>query len=147
MTSDFEQASKHAIKKASVYGDEPVVFIYSIDREKLRQKFISKIFLRMDEVWAQFIYENRSPNYSKLHPYDYVYGGVADGQNLFDLLAEMDNDKLTTGEIDYKYFLEAIANFIYDQLSIHNQDIISQQIVKLERVVKANDKKSEYVPA
>lgn len=147
LTSDFRQASEHAKNKAQSFGKEPIVFIYEIDLPRLRREFTSNIFVKMDAVWAQFIYDNRSPRYSVPHKYDYVYGGVADGQNLFDLLEEMDNDKLNTGKINVEYFLESIARFLYDQLSIHNQEIVNQQIIKLVKVVKAYDKRTEYVPA
>ncbi|WP_223067647.1 DUF3990 domain-containing protein [Paenibacillus caui] len=147
LTSDFTQASKHAVKKAAPVNQEAIVFIYEVDTVRLRKEYNSYILQRMDLVWAEFIYDNRSPQFSKPHTYDYVYGGVADGQNLYDLLAQMDDDKMNTGEIDVEFFLESIAKYLYDQLSIHNQDIVNQGIIKLLRVVKAHDKRTEYIPA
>lgn len=94
LTSDFKQASEHARKKSKTTTHEPIVFIYSINRAALRDLYIGEIFNMMNTAWAEFIYDNRSPNFQKIHTYDYVYGGVADGQNLFDLLDKMDNDKI-----------------------------------------------------
>jgi hypothetical protein len=147
LTSDFQQASKHATKKAANFGTAPVVFVYNIDLARLRAGFKGYILRKMDTVWAQFIYDNRSSKFSIQHSYDYVYGGVADGQNLFDLLDEMDNAKIRVGEIEADYFLDSIAKFLYDQLSIHNQNIVDEKIIELVKVVKAYEQRTEYLPA
>lgn len=94
----------------------------------------------MDKDWAEFIYYNRSTKRWKPHNYDYVIGGVADGQ-LEDLIELMDN-----GNITLDVFYENIAKYAtYDQLSVHNQTIFDHNILTMKRVVIAYEKGKEFV--
>lgn len=137
LTSDFHQASKHAEKRS--FKSSPVVFVFDVNMEELKQ-FNSKIWLTMDREWAGFIYQNRSPKIKVTHHYDYVFGGVADGQ-LDDLIALMDDDI-----IGVDAFYENIAKYAtYDQLSVHNQMIFDYNIIKLVKVVNAYEKGNEFV--
>jgi hypothetical protein len=65
------------------------VFEYEVYLTELR-KYNSKTWVVMDKDWAQFIYQNRTTLDHLMHSYDYVIGGVADGQ-LEDLIELMDN--------------------------------------------------------
>jgi hypothetical protein len=109
LTSDFHQASKHAEKRC-FKNAHPIVFEYEVNLSELR-KYDSKTWVVMDKNWARFIYQNRSTLNHIMHSYDYVIGGVADGQ-LEDLIELMDN-----GNISIEIFYENIAKYgTYDQI-------------------------------
>ncbi|MFD1361281.1 DUF3990 domain-containing protein [Lentibacillus salinarum] len=96
------------------------------------------ILNKMAVKWAKFIYNNRSTIKQYTHHFDYVLGGVADGQ-IFDLVKAVDNG------LDISDFYEEIANYgTYDQLSIHNEKIFTYSIIRLIKVVKAYDKEKLY---
>lgn len=145
LTSDFDQASEQANNKSVDEGDSPIVFVYRLNMQNVREKFKHKMFVKMNEEWAEFIHDNRSRLFQKFHNYDYVFGGVADGKLLFDLLDELDNVKMNHEEINFTLFLESIAKYSYDQLSLHNQEIISEEFIQLIEVVYAYDARTQYV--
>lgn len=139
LTSDFRQASKHATNRCFRENDQPIVFVYKVNISELRS-YNGKVWITMDEAWAQFIYQNRSATTTFNHSFDFVYGGVADGQ-LDDLIEWMDD-----GIIDLSLFYEKIAKYsTYDQLSLHNQNIFGQNILTLDKVVVAYAKGEEYI--
>lgn len=138
LTSDFHQASIHA-EKRSFKDQIPIVFVYEVNLVELK-KCNGQTWVIMDKQWADFIYRNRSTKNHMLHSYDYVTGGVADGQ-LEDLIELMDD-----GIIDIDIFYENIAKYAtYDQLSVHNQLIFDHNIIVLEKVVNAYEKGKEFV--
>lgn len=139
LTSNFIQASKHAEKRAKLEGEEPIVFIYVLDISRLKKEYNGYILHKMDLEWAKFIYNNRSKKQCFTHRYDYVFGGVADGK-IFDLVNLVDS-----GELDIELFYEEIAQYAtYDQLSIHNQNIFTYNVITLQKVVKAYDQQQTY---
>jgi hypothetical protein len=136
LTSNFEQASRHAEKRSK--NTKPIVFVYKVNLQLLKQSY-GKVFYKMDLEWAEFIYKNRSLTKGFVHSFDHVYGGVADGF-LDDLI-----DDLDSGVIDINLFYHEIAKYsTYDQLSINNQQLISYGIMELIKVVNAYAKASEY---
>lgn len=140
LTSNFHQASKHA--KNRTFRGEPLVFVYELNIAELK-KYNGKIFPRMTRDWAEFVYFNRSFQNFKPHPYDYVFGGVADGR-IEDLIDEIDDIPLSHTIIDY--FYEKIANYAtYDQLSIHNQYLFDKEIIQLRNVFEAFNREKEYI--
>jgi len=122
LTSNFTQASKHAERRC--FKDQtPIVFIYDIHLTALK-KFNGQVWFTMNKPWADFIYRNRSMRNHLPHKYDYVLGGVADGQ-LDDLIDMMDS-----GSMSIDVFYESIAKYAaYDQLSVHNQMIFDHHII------------------
>ncbi|WP_322904806.1 DUF3990 domain-containing protein [Paenibacillus sp. SGZ-1009] len=146
LTTDFRQASEIAKRKADNLGADPIVFVYNLDRTRLRNDFKGQIFTRMNEKWSDFIYMNRSSLFDMGSQYDYVFGGVADGTDLFALIDEINMHYKNSGEIKSSYFLHNIAKYMYDQLVICNSDIIKHGVLKLDKVVIAYDQNEEYVP-
>lgn len=56
----------------------------------------------------------------------------------------MVSDLILSG-LDIEDFYEEIAKYgTYDQLSIHNQDIFTYNIITLKKVVRAYDKQETY---
>lgn len=138
LTTNFQQASKHAQKRAKNKAD-PIVFVYELDISALKSSYNGYIINKIDIDWAKFIYKNRSDIQPFTHNYDFVFGGVADG-SIFDLVQTVDS-----GIIDISIFHEEIAKYAYyDQLSIHNPNIFKYNVVKYLKVVKAFDKQKEY---
>lgn len=111
LTSNFNQASKHAKKR--VKGNEyPIVFVFNASLTRLVETYKGYILNKMDEEWAEFIYKNRSRKTGFTHFYDFVLGGVTDG-NIFDLVQLVDLG------LSIKDFYESIAKYPnYNQLSI-----------------------------
>lgn len=144
LTSNYEQASEHA-KNRCREDDEPIVFHYEIDLEVLATLPGIYTFEKMDIEWAKFIFHNRSKKHFRPHDLACVYGGVADGQ-LDTLMKEMDK----FAHIDdgaYGYFLSEIRKYAsYDQLSVHNQEIFTQNIIQQVQVSKAFNENSTYKP-
>lgn len=56
----------------------------------------------MTRDWAEFVYRNRSFQNFSTHTYDFVFGGVADGQ-IEDLIDQIDALPLSGAIIDYFY--------------------------------------------
>lgn len=84
------------------------------------------------------MYNNRSQKTHFTHNFDFVLGGVADGA-IFDLVKAVDHGLGITD------FYEEIGKYgTYDQLSIHNQDIFSYNVIKNSKVVKAFGKNESY---
>lgn len=138
LTSNFTQASKHALNRKRE-NEEAIVFVYKLDIERLKKCFNGKVWNKMDGGWAQFIYDNRTSLKQFNHQYDFVFGGVADGK-IFDLV------QLVDAGATIKLFHEEIAKYpTYDQLSVHNEDIFTYNVIKFEKVVVAHDKQKEYV--
>jgi hypothetical protein len=137
LTSNFEQASRHA-EKRSKGKEDPIVFVYNLDIPVLKQEYMGKVLNKIDEEWAKFVYDNRSQITQFTHNFDYVLGGVADGV-IFDLVKAVDQG------LDIKDFYEEVAKYgTYDQLSIHNQDIFTYNVIKYLKVVKAYGKNESY---
>jgi len=138
LTSNFRQASKHAEKRSSD-KDDPIVFVYTLNISVLKEEYQGNILNRMNLEWAEFIYNNRTMMKKFIHSYDYVQGGVADGA-IFDLVQAVDQG------LDIQHFYEQIAKYsTYNQLSIHNQDIFTYNVLKLSEVVNAFGKNEKYV--
>lgn len=140
LTTNFTQASRHAENRGVISGDRPIVFIYELDVARLKKEYTGKTWTVMDEKWSDFIYLNRSKLETFNHGFDYVYGGVADGI-IHTLIKNRDQGKLNSKE-----FYNQICKYPnYDQLSIHNQNIIDYNILKNIKVVNAYAKSKEYV--
>ncbi|MFB7304074.1 DUF3990 domain-containing protein [Heyndrickxia sporothermodurans] len=138
LTSNFTQASKHAENRATFEG-EPVVFVYELNIANLKEAYTGKFWVEMNSLWSDFIYLNRSQQEKFTHGYDFVYGGVADGK-IHTLIKNRDK-----GIISSETFFQSICKYPnYDQLSIHNQEIIDYNIINNVGVVNAYEKGKQY---
>ncbi|PJN91690.1 DUF3990 domain-containing protein, partial [Bacillus sp. mrc49] len=138
LTSNFNQASKHAENRVAFEG-EAIVFVFELNIGKLKSDFSSKIWVEMNPEWSDFIYLNRSKLETFTHGYDYVYGGVADGK-IHTVIKNRDQ-----GRIDSETFYKYVCNYPnYDQLSIHNQEIFDYNIINKIGVVNAYVKSKQY---
>lgn len=142
LTTNFEQASIHASKRANTFFNRgkysPVVFVYEVDVSSM-YTYNHLLMNRLDDEWAEFIYNNRNKAYKYDHDYDWVFGGVADGQ-IVDEVKLMHTKKSSISE-----FRKAIANYPeYDQLSVHNPEIFHYNIIRNIGVVNPFEQSSEY---
>ncbi|WP_455920488.1 DUF3990 domain-containing protein [Priestia megaterium] len=144
LTSRYDQASKHARYRLGE-GEQPIVFHYEIDLGLLKNGYGVKTFPNMDIEWAKFVLHNRSEKFFEEHSHNAVYGGLADGKmgrlmSTINELPEIDDDV-------YTFFLDAIKKYTQeDQMSVHNQLIFTQNIIKQVKVSNAGDKNSIYIP-
>lgn len=146
-TSNFNQAAEWARKRQNSFNllqfnptcrVDAIIVTYELDILKL-QCLNGKIFQNQDNIWAKFIYKNRSKKVSYNHNYDYLFGPVADGKT-DELIKNLDNgiievDKLRT-LISHGFPL-ALSN----QLSFHTENAISCLSYKKEEVIYHASKK------
>jgi len=144
LTSRYEQASKHA-KYRIGEGEQPIVFHYEIDIGLLKKGYGVKTFPNMDIEWAKFILHNRSEKFFQKHSHNAVYGGLADGQ-MRNLMRTINKLPVIDDDV-YRIFHDEIKKYTQeDQMSVHNQLIFTQNIIKQVKVSNAGDKNSIYIP-
>lgn len=144
LTTRYDQASKHATGRSGE-GEDPIVFHYEVDVEMLKNVYGVKMFETMDMEWSKFILHNRSEKHHRKHKFSSVYGGLADGKmrrlmTTINALPSIDDDV-------YEFFHQEIRKYGHeDQLSVHNQTIFTEHIIKQVKVSNAYDKNSVYLP-
>lgn len=77
LSSDLQQAQEMALAKCIQFGGTPHVTIFQVDDQQMLQLQ----YLRFEEYthqWARFVYNNRDENQIFTHPYDIVFGPIAD---------------------------------------------------------------------
>lgn len=77
LSSDREQAQAMATAKCIQFGGEPHVTVFEVD-EKQMQRLAYQYFEGYTPEWARFVYNNRDEHQRFTHPYDIVYGPIAD---------------------------------------------------------------------
>lgn len=79
LSPDREQAQRLADVKAIKSGGIAVVSSFEFDEQLLTSStFKVKTFDGYSQEWAEFIYSNRDEQQSFVHPFDIVYGPIAD---------------------------------------------------------------------
>lgn len=121
-TTNAEQAKSWAIIKSKriVGALNAYVSVYDIDDNMLDSKdFNVKKFVKANEEWLDFVYENRKG--LTTHKYDIVIGAVAN-DTLYQTLSLYESGILTK--------LETISrlktHLLFDQISFHNADTLSR---------------------
>lgn len=71
-----EQARQWAISTAKKRDKQPLINIYSLDKETFLRESNYKIFKNYDSLWLEFIVANRSGLNASLG-FDYIEGGIA----------------------------------------------------------------------
>lgn len=79
LSPDREQAQRLAEVKAIKSGGTAVVSSFEFDEQLLTSSALKvKTFDGYSQEWAEFIYSNRDEQQSFAHPFDVVYGPIAD---------------------------------------------------------------------
>jgi hypothetical protein len=124
-----EQAEKMANRVARIYGGSPILNIYEIDENFIRNKNlnIKNFGTETSEEWARFVKNNRSREYTDFsnpecnfdNKYDIVVGPIAD-DDMALLFRQFENGMLT--------FEKMLSGMIYkkttNQYSFHTQEAI-----------------------
>lgn len=131
LTTYKEQAEKWALRKALRAGGEPIVHIYELDDEKLKDYKCMR-FKEDNKLWLEFICECRrgSLNYMQ---YDVIMGSVAD-DDVFKTV-----EMYFKGIWDMERALKELRYYkLNDQICIVNQEVLDVCLRKLEayKVVK-----------
>jgi len=77
LSSDLLQAQEMAQAKCIQFGGTPQVTSFQVDEAQMEQLQ----YLRFEEYtpdWARFVYNNRDEKQFFTHPYDIVFGPIAD---------------------------------------------------------------------
>lgn len=77
LSSDRHQAEEMAKVKCLQFGGTPTVTTFEVDEEELKQ-LAYKRFEQYTHEWARFVYNNRDDQTNYTHPYDVVFGPIAD---------------------------------------------------------------------
>ncbi|MBQ3784340.1 MAG: DUF3990 domain-containing protein [Lachnospiraceae bacterium] len=124
-----EQAEKMANRVARIYGGSPILNIYEIDENFIRNTNlnIKNFGTETSEEWARFVKNNRSREYTDFsnpecnfdNKYDDVVGPIAD-DDMALLFRQFENGMLT--------FEKMLSGMIYkkttNQYSFHTQEAI-----------------------
>lgn len=124
-----EQAEKMANRVARIYGGSPILNIYEIDENFIRNTNlnIKNFGTETSEEWARFVKNNRSREYTDFsnpecnfdNKYDIVVGPIAD-DDMALLFRQFENGMLT--------FEKMLSGMIYkkttNQYSFHTQEAI-----------------------
>lgn len=77
LSSDLVQAQDMARAKCIQFGGTPHVTAFEVD-EHLMKQLAYKEFDHYSAEWARFVYDNRDEQQNYTHPFDIVYGPIAD---------------------------------------------------------------------
>lgn len=79
LSADALQAQQLAETKSVSSEGEPCVSVFEFDERYLSSQELNvKIFDTYSREWAEFIFNNRDESQQFVHPYDIVYGPIAD---------------------------------------------------------------------
>ena len=79
LSAEREQAQKMAEAKVIQFGGEEAISSFELDDRYLSCSELNvKSFSEYTQDWAEFIFNNRDENQDYVHPYDIVYGPIAD---------------------------------------------------------------------
>lgn len=104
LTANKEQSERMAIRRARLYGGEPVVSVFEFDEAAAKANGLwQKDFLFYSKEWADFILANRANDTRKqIHEYDIVHGPIANDDVGFQIR------RLLAGIITIETFLEEL---------------------------------------
>jgi len=77
LSDDLQQAQEMAQAKCIQFGGTPYVTTFEVDAQQMQQLQ----YLRFEEYnldWAKFVYNNRDITKEFTHPFDIVFGPIAD---------------------------------------------------------------------
>lgn len=77
LSADESQAQEMAQAKCIQFGGTPCVTRFEVDDVQM-SKLCYKRFEEYARDWAQFVYDNRDETKEFTHPYDIVFGPIAD---------------------------------------------------------------------
>ena len=122
VTNMRSQAVSWAQNIALKRGENPVLNVYSLDKEEVLQKFRCKIFTAYDAEWLDFIVANRT-GHNVAKNFDYVEGGVANDR-IIDTI-----NLYIAGLMDYDKALKRLSEHQpNNQICILNQTIIDNYL-------------------
>lgn len=79
LSDSLSQAQQMAETKCASLDGTPCVSVYEFDERNLSSSELNvKIFDAYSREWAEFIFNNRDESQQFVHPYDIVYGPIAD---------------------------------------------------------------------
>lgn len=140
VTGNYEQAVRIAEDRAKERNRRhksnekayPMVISYSVNKGLLADHR-GLIFEAPDDKWKEFVYNNRVgsdfavSNYHNIgRKYDFVYGFIADSY-ITKMVRNIRNRSMTFGELSD--LLKPLKPGLYDQLSFHNQAVVSALIM------------------
>ncbi|MBR5444350.1 MAG: DUF3990 domain-containing protein [Paludibacteraceae bacterium] len=79
LSAEQEQARKMAVAKVVQFGGEEAVTAFEWDEQCIAIPELKVLqFTEYSREWAEFVFNNRDENQDFQHPYDIVYGPIAD---------------------------------------------------------------------
>lgn len=79
LSAEKDQAQKMALAKVVQFGGEESVTTFEFDETSLSSSELKVLcFTEYSREWAEFVFNNRDENQDYQHPYDIVYGPIAD---------------------------------------------------------------------
>lgn len=79
LSAEKEQAQKMAEAKVIQFGGEEAISAFKLDDRYLSSGELNvRSFAEYTQDWAEFVFNNRDENQDYVHPYDIVYGPIAD---------------------------------------------------------------------
>lgn len=79
LSAEKDQAQKMALAKVVQFGGEESVTTFEFDETSLSSSKLKVLcFTEYSREWAEFVFNNRDENQDYQHPYDIVYGPIAD---------------------------------------------------------------------
>lgn len=79
LSAEQEQARKMALAKVVQFGGEESVTAFEWDEQCIAIPELKVLqFTEYSREWAEFVFNNRDENQDFQHPYDIVYGPIAD---------------------------------------------------------------------
>ena len=103
LSDDYAQAMRMAELKSEFLGGIPVVTSFEFNEQVLCGDTLKILkFDSYSEEWADFVFRNRNTRGGFNHPYDIVYGPIANDRIGIQI------QKLNDGAIDLKEFLNRL---------------------------------------
>lgn len=79
LSAEQEQARKMALAKVVQFGGEESVTAFAWNEQCVAMPELKVLqFTEYSREWAEFVFNNRDENQDYQHPYDIVYGPIAD---------------------------------------------------------------------
>jgi hypothetical protein len=79
LSAEQEQARKMALAKVVQFGGEESVTAFEWNEQCVAMSELKVLqFTEYSREWAEFVFNNRDENQDYQHPYDIVYGPIAD---------------------------------------------------------------------
>lgn len=101
LSAERSQAEEMAKAKCIQFGGTPQVTAFEVDEEQMKQ-LAYKRFEQYTSDWARFVYNNRDEQQDFAHPYDVVFGPIADDY------VGLQMRKFRSSRLTFEQFLEEI---------------------------------------